>query len=67
MENKIVLLNRIVYLGSPLYHCRGPLYKIGWQAVFTTALTILLIVISTGIGLDDELDWDCMGKILSEL
>ena len=49
MVNKIALLNTIVYLGPPLCHCRGLLYKIGWQAVFTTALTILLIAISTGI------------------
>ena len=39
MVNKIVLLNTIGYLGPPLCHCRGPLYKIGCQAVFTTALT----------------------------
>ena len=49
MVNKIVLLNTIVYLGPPLCHCGGPLCKIGWQAVFTTALNILLIAISTGI------------------
>ena len=41
MGNKIVLLNKIVYLGPLLCHCGEPLYKIVWQAVFTTALTAL--------------------------
>ena len=39
MVNKIVLLTKIVWFGPPLGHCRGPLYEIVWQPVFTTALT----------------------------
>ena len=49
MVNKIVLLNTIINLGPPLCYYRGPLYKIGWQGGFKTALTILLIAISAGI------------------
>ena len=40
MVNKIVSLNEmIVHLGPPVWRCRGPLYKVVWQPVFTTALT----------------------------
>lgn len=49
MVNKIVLLNKIVYLGPLLCRCRGTSYKIVWQAVFTTALTALLVSIVVDI------------------
>ena len=48
MENKIVLLNDIVHLGPPVWRCRGPLYKVVWQLVFTTALTAISTTTSTG-------------------
>ena len=38
MGNEIVLLNKIEYLGPLLYHCGDPLYKIVWQAVYTTEI-----------------------------
>ena len=49
MVKKIVLLNEIVYLGPPVWRCRGPLYKVVWQLVFTTALTAISTTIATTI------------------
>ena len=46
--NKIVLLNEIVHLGPPVWCCRGPLYKVVWQPVFTSDLTAISTTTSTG-------------------
>ena len=58
MVNKVVSLNEmIVHLGPPVWRCRGPLYKVVWQPVFTTALTAssILTTISTATSTGPQL------------